>query len=180
MKGFCLLFALFVAISVPNLAVSQDSEKTQLLEVVVTTHDVSRTETLIYLRVFSDGSAEGHPTRRVDFRNLVLKQAQILSLEMAKLREFLSPLRTQTWGRKYERFWGNKDFGDEWAITVGQGTEKKEIILVNFRPFLARAKKKPYPRDIEKLGCTIWELRAEVIGEPLEKDYLGACRSWGY
>jgi hypothetical protein len=69
MKGFCSWFALFMAISVPNLAVSQDSEKTQLLEVVVTTHDVSRTETLIYLRVFSDGLAEAHPTRRVDFRN---------------------------------------------------------------------------------------------------------------
>ncbi len=53
-------------------------------------------------------------------------------------------------------------------------------MLVNFQPFLARQKKKPYPIDIEKLGCTIWELRAEVIGEPLEKDYLGGCRTWGY
>jgi hypothetical protein len=132
MKGFYWLFALFMAISVPNPAVSPDSEKTQLLEVVVTTHDVSRTETLIYLRVFSDGSTEAHPTRRVDFRNLVLKQAQIPLPEIAKLREFLSPSRTQNWDRKYVCFWGNKDFADEWAITVGQGTEKKEIILVNF------------------------------------------------
>ncbi len=159
--------------------VSQGSEKTQVLEVVLTTHDVSRTETLIYLRVFSDGSAEAHPTRRVDFRNLVLKQAQIPSPEVVKLQEFLSPVRMQSWDSKYERFWGNKDFGTEWAITVGHGTEKKEIMLVNFQPFLAREKKKPYPTDIEKLGCTIWELRAEVIGEPLEKDYLGGCRTWG-
>src|SRR6266481_6489720 len=114
--------------------VSQGSEKTQVLEVVLTTHDVSRTETLIYLRVFSDGSAEAHPTRRVDFRNLVLKQAQIPSPEVVKLQEFLSPVRMQSWDSKYERFWGNKDFGTEWAITVGHGTEKKEIMLVNFQP----------------------------------------------
>ncbi len=104
MKGFSWLFALFMAIGVPNPIVSQGSEKTRVLEVVLTTHDVSRTETLIYLRVFSDGSAEAHPTRRVDFRNLVLKQAQIPSAEVVKLQEFLSPVRMQNWDSKYERF----------------------------------------------------------------------------
>ena len=180
MKSLRWLFGLLLVITAPNPVGSQDFTKTQVLEVVVTTHDVSRTETLIYLRVFSDGSAEAHPTRKVDFRDLVPKHTQIPSPEMVELREFLSPLRMQNWATTYERFWGNKDFGDEWKITVGQGTEKKKVTLVNFRPFLAREKKKPYPTDIEKLGCTIWELRAEVLGEPLEKDYLGGCRNWGY
>jgi hypothetical protein len=111
---------------------------------------------------------------------LVLKQAQIPSLEMVKLREFLSPSRTRTWDSTYERYWGNKDYGDEWVITVGQGTEKKEVTLVNFRPYLAREKKKPYPTDIEKLGCTIWELRASVLGEHLERNYVEVCKDWGY
>src|SRR5271155_3726287 len=131
MKCARWLFALLPAISIPNTVVSQNSEKTQVLEVVVTTHDVSRTETLIYLRVFSDGSAEANPTTKVDFRNLVLKQGQIPSPEMVKLRELLTPSRTHNWDRTYERYWGNKDYGDEWAITVGQGTEKKEVTLVN-------------------------------------------------
>jgi hypothetical protein len=174
------LFALLLVITVPNPLVSQDSEKVQLLEVVVTTNDAARTETLIYLRVFSDGSAEAHPTRKVDFRNLVLKQAQIPSPKMVKLQEFLSPVRTQSWDSTYERFWGNKDFGDKWAITIGQGREKKEITLVNFRPFLAREKKKPYPTDIEKLGCTVWELRESVLDEPLERNYIKGCKDWGY
>jgi len=152
----------------------------QILEVIVTTYDVSRTETLIYLRVFSDGSAEAHPTRKVDFRNLALKQAQIPSSEMAKLREFLTPSRTQKWDSKYERYWGNKDFGDEWEITVGQGRDQKEITLVNFRPFLAREKKEPYPVDIEKLGCTIWKLRMKVLVEPLDRNYVGGCKDLGY
>ena|SRR5258708_2612369 len=180
MKCFFRLFALLLVITVPKPVVSQDSERTQILEVVVTTYDVSRTETLIYLRVFSDGSAEAHPTRKIDFRNLALKQAQIPSPEMAKLREFLAPSRTEKWDSKYERYWGNKDFGDEWEITVGQGRDKKEITLVNFRPFLAREKRKPYPGDIEKLACTIWELRMKVLDEPLERNYVGGCKDWGY
>jgi hypothetical protein len=173
-------FTLLLLVIVPNAAVSQEPQKTQLLEVVVTTYDVSRTETLIYLPVFSGGSVEAHPTRKVDFRNLVLKHAQIPSSEMAKLRELLTPSRVQNWDSRYERYWGNVDFGDEWEITVGQGSDKKAITLVNFRPFLAREKNKPYPRDIEKLGCTVWELRADVLHEPLEKDYASGCKNWGY
>jgi len=180
MKSLRWFFTFLLLIIVPNLAVSQEPQKTQLLEVVVTTSDVSRTETLVYLRVFSDGSAEAHPTRKVDFRNLVLKQAQIPSSEMAELQKLLTPSRMQNWDSRYERNWGNIDFGDEWEITVGQGSDKKAITLVNFRPFLARDKKKPYPRDIEKLGCTVWELRAEVLNEPLEKDYASGCKNWGY
>jgi hypothetical protein len=180
MKCLSWLFTALLVITVRVPAASQDSEKKQILEVVVTTYDISRTETLIYLRVFSDGSAEAHPTRKVDFRNLALKQAHIPSSEMAKLREFLSPSRTQKWDSKYERYWGNIDFGDEWEITVGQGKDKKEITLSNFRPFLARKKKKPYPADIEKLGCTIWELRMKVLEEPLERNYVGGCKDWGY
>lgn len=179
-KCICCLFAALLVVRAPSPAGSQDPGKTQLLEAVVTTYDVSRTETLIYLRVFSDGSAEAHPTRKVDFRNLALKQGQIPSSEMAKLREFLNPSRTHEWEGKYERSWGNEDFGDEWEITVGQGKDKKEITLLNFRPFLARKKKKPYPVDIEKLGCTIWELRMKVLDEPLERNYVGGCKDLGY
>lgn len=50
----------------------------------------SVTETLIYLRVYSDGLAEGHPTRDVDFRSLALKQAHVPAGEVAKLRVCLS------------------------------------------------------------------------------------------
>jgi len=179
-ERFCWLCAVLLGLIVPNPAVPQDSPKTLLLEVITTTYDVSRTETLVYLRLFSDGSAEAHPTRKVDFRNLTLKQAQIPSSEVSKLREFLSPSRTQKWDSKYDRFWGNIDFGDTWDITIGQGKDKKEVTLFNFQPFLAREKKKPYPADIEKLGCIIWELRMEVLGEPLERNYVGGCKKWGY
>jgi hypothetical protein len=180
LKYFRLLITLLFAATAASSLVSQYPGKIQVLEVIATTYDVSRTETLVYLRVFSDGSAEAHPTRKIDFRNLNFKHAQLPSSDIDSLREFLAPVRTEKWEVKYERYWGNKDFGNTWEITVGQGKDKRAITLTNFQPFLARDKKKPYPADIEKLGCTIWELRTKVVNEPLDRDYLTGCKNLGY
>jgi len=174
------LFVVLLALSLPQLADPQALQHSQILEVILKTYDISRVETLVYLRVFSDGAAEAHPMREVDFRTLALKQAQISPNDLAKLREVLSPSNTQRLEPKYEQYWGNKDFGREWQITIGQGDGKKILILENFQPFWARAKKKPYPSEIEKLGCIIWKLRTEVTGEPLERDYLRGCQGLGY
>jgi hypothetical protein len=50
---------------------------------------------------------------------------------------------------KYERYWGNIDFGQKWQITIAQGRIQKSMVLENFQPFLARAKKKPYPLNLK-------------------------------
>jgi hypothetical protein len=81
---------------------------------------------------------------------------------------------------KYERYWGNIDFGQKWQITIAQGGSQKSMVLENFQPFLARAKKKPYPAELERLGCLVWDLRTKVTGEPLEQNYGAGCRKLGY
>ena len=167
-------------LALPRLTQPQQFGRTLLVEVILTTYDIHRTETLVYLRVFSDGFAEAHPTHEVDFRTLTLKQAQIPASDLAKLRILLSPAQTHALDDKYTREWGNVDFGTEWAITIIQPEDKKTISLVNFQPFLARKKKQPYPAEVEKLGCMIWELRRSAFNEPLEKDYIRGCREWGY
>jgi hypothetical protein len=170
-------------LSFPKLLNPQESQKSSLLEVILTTYNVSRTETLVYLRVFSDGSAEAHPMREVDFRTIALKKVQISSSEITALRELLGSPKVQHLDSEYRRYWGNKDFGQTWQITIGQGDNKKSIVLENFEPFLARSKKKPYPVEIEKLGCVVWEMRTKVTGEPLERNYVGGtggCRELGY
>src|SRR5713226_4024850 len=178
MKRLGVSFLLLLSLALPRVADSQDAQQNRLLEVILTTYDINRTETLVYLRVFSNGSAEAHPMREVDFRTLALKKAQISPNDLVKLREVLSASKTKSLEPKYERYWGNKDFGDEWQVTIGQGDSKKTIILGNFQPFLARIKKKPYPAEVEKFGCIIWELRTKVTGEPLERDYVRGCREW--
>jgi hypothetical protein len=173
-----ILFLLSLAF--PRLVNSQDIQRTPLLEVILTTYDVSRTETLVYLRVFSNGSAEAHPMREVDFRALALKTASISPSELAILSEFLSSSKVQHLDAKYGRYWGNIDFGETWQITIAQGGNRKSIVLENFQPFLARTKKKPYPAELERLGCVVWNLRTKVTGEPLEQNYVAGCRKLGY
>ena len=95
---------------------------------------------MVYLRVFSNGSAEAHPMREVDFRTLALKTASIPPSELATLSQFLGSSNVQHLDAKYERYWGNIDFGQTWQITIAQGSSQKSMILENFQPFLACAK----------------------------------------
>lgn len=180
MKWFRLFLVVLLLFPSPKRARAQELERKLLIEVVLQTYDVQRTETLVYLRVFSDGSAEAHPTHEVDFRTLALKQAQIPASDLAKLRELLSPSKTKDLAHKYERHWGNIDFGNEWDVTIGEGEAKRSITLVNFQPFLARSKKQPYPAEIERLGCMVWRLRENVFNEPLDRNYLRGCSELGY
>jgi hypothetical protein len=180
MKRIGAMLAFLLFLSVPRLAQSQESHRNLLIEVILTTYDNSRTETLVYLRIFSDGFAEAHPMYEVDFRTLALKQAQVPFPELIKLRDLLRPSEVRALDEKYERNWGNIDFGSQWEITIGQGQDAKKILLTNFQPFMARKRKQPYPAEIEKLGCMIWELRRNVFNEPLDKDYVRGCQSWGY
>ncbi len=105
--------------------------------------DVSRTETLVYLRVFSNASAEAHPMREVDIRTLALRKAQLSPSDLSALRELLSSSKVQHLDPEYNRYWGNKDFGQTWEMATAHGDKKKSIVLENFEPFLARTKKKP-------------------------------------
>lgn len=150
-----------------------------LLEVVRNSWSVERDETLVYLRVYSDGLAEAHPMKKVDFRDIKLERKQLLGNELGALRALLADPATAQLQPKYSRYWGGKDFGFKYDVT-SKSPKKQVIKLVNFQPFLARKEGKPYPKQVETLGCTIWRLRAEVSGEPLEKDWLIGCAELGY
>ncbi len=155
------------------------SERRPLLEVVRMSWSVERDETLLYLRVYSDGFAEADPMRQVDFRDVKLKTKQLSSEELAALANLLADKDTAPLLPEYSSFWGNKDFGYIYEITISEPS-RKQLKLVNFNPFLARKEGKPYPKQLEKLGCSVWRLRTEVSGEPLEKNWLKGCAELGY
>jgi hypothetical protein len=155
------------------------SERTLLLEVVRMSWSVERDETLLYLRVYSDDSAEADPMKQVDFRDIKLKKKQLSTEELAALKSLLADTDTAQLLPKYSSFLGNKDFGYKYEIAIS-GPSRKQLELVNFQPFLARKEGKPYPKQLEKLGCSVWKLRTEVSGEPLEKDWLKGCAELGY
>jgi hypothetical protein len=156
-----------------------NSERTPVLEVVRSSWSVERDETLLYIRVYSDGFAEADPMKQVDFRDLRLKKRQLSSEELGALTALLADAETARLLPEYSRFWGNKDFGYKYDVAISSPSPK-QLKLVNFQPFLARKEGKPYPKQLEKLGCHIWKLRTEVSGEPLEKDWLKGCAELGY
>jgi hypothetical protein len=158
----------------------QSSPKTVLLEVLRTSWGAERTETLVYLRVYSDGFAEAHPMLKVDFRNLEPAKKQLPGKELEALKGLLTDPATKQLRSEYAGYWGNKDFGSKYEITISDSSQEQQIALLNFQPFLARKEGKPYPQQVEKLGCSIWKLRTEVSGEPLEKDWLAGCTKLGY
>jgi hypothetical protein len=180
MNRFSVFLVLLSLLMFPRSAEAQQSDRHLLLDVILTTYDIQRTETLVYLRVYSDGFAEAHPTHEVDFRTLALKQAQIPAADLVRLQDLLMPSKIQNLNDEYERNWGAPDFSTKLVITIGQGQTGKTVTLVNFQPFLARSKKQAYPVEIVKLGCMIWELRTSVFKEPPDKDYVRGCRELGF
>jgi hypothetical protein len=158
----------------------QEAQKDVLLEVVQTTNDIHRSETLGYVRIRSDGRGEAHSTQSVDFRNIDLKRKTISPEELNELRGILNDKSTGNLDSHYDRLWGAKDFRIEWQVTLLEDGNTRSINLVNFQPFLARRKHEDYPRQLERLGCMIWLLRTEVTGEGLERNYLEGCGSLGF
>jgi hypothetical protein len=53
----------------------------------------------------------------------------------------------------------------EWDIKVPHGWHKEKIKVLNFSPASAREKNEPYPPGLLKLGCLIWKLRNDVLGD---------------
>jgi hypothetical protein len=158
----------------------QSAPRTVLFEVLRTSWDAQRNETLVYLRVYADGFAEAHPMRKVDLRSIEFEKRQLTSNELATLRSLLNDPGTTQLKPEYSGYWGNKDFGFRYDVTIFGPSSDQHISLVNFQPFLALKEGKPYPQQVEKLGCSIWRLRAEVSGEPLEKDWLAGCTGLGF
>jgi len=109
-----------------------------------------------------------------------LQRAEMGHFRKAPKRELLSSPKIRALNDEYDRNWGAVDFSAKLVITLSQEQNRKTITLVNFQPFLARRKKQPYPAEIEKLGCIIWELRTNVFKEPPDEDYVRGWREWGY
>jgi hypothetical protein len=109
-----------------------------------------------------------------------MHQKQIITSELEDMRKLLADPATVALAQRYEGHWGNVDFGYEYRVSSLASGKRQVVDLLNFQPFLARERNKPYPTQLEKLGCMIWKLRAEVSGESLEKNWLRGCADLGY
>lgn len=126
-QKFCIALIVLTSalLAAAQTAPRAGSERTPLLEVVRMSWSIERDETLLYLRVYSDGFAEADPMKQVDFRHLKLKEKQLPSDELAALSSLLADPEMAQLLPEYSSFWGNKDFGYKYEITISARSRKQ-------------------------------------------------------
>jgi hypothetical protein len=138
-----------------------------LLEVTATHTTMTSENTYVYLRVFSDRTAEFQPSRHgnSEKKELPAIKKTLTQDEFIRITSVLSEPKLATVGPKYETRYAIVDTSTEWTIKIQRPGQAQTIQVLEFSPGLARTMKHPYPDALVKLGCNIEKLRAGLSGE---------------
>jgi len=156
-----------------RLAQSSKVSADIILEVIATHTTMKSEDTYVYLRVFSDRTAECEFSRLSNTENkehpAVTKT--LTQNEFNRIESVMSDPKLANLEPKYETQYAVVYSSTEWTIKIQQTAGEPQIIRVlEFSPGLARMMKHPYPDALVKLGCSIKKLRADVSGESISLD----------
>jgi hypothetical protein len=173
-KRHCFL-PILLAVYLP-LANSQTAESashpTLILEVIQLHFTMGKKIPSVYLRLFSDGTAECHALRQPDGQD-VAKQKTISVHEYEALKTILEDQQLLQVKHRYELMHPVFDSWTEWNITIKRRTGDQAFEVSGFSPTSA------YPKVLTKLGCSIWKLRREVYGDVpawLDDGHIQECK----
>ena len=137
-----------------------------LLEVIATHTTMASEDTYVYLRVFSDRTAEFQPRHgNSEKQELPAIKKTLTRDEFIPIKSAVSEPKLATVGPKYETRYAIVDTSTEWTIKIQRPGQAQTIQVLEFSPGLARTMKHPYPDALVKLGCNIEKLRAGLSGE---------------
>jgi hypothetical protein len=160
--GACILF--FTSLFHSQHATKSKTSPQIILEVINKHFTMGLQIPSVYLRVFSDGTADCHALRYG--RELdVVKRKTLTSDEFSKLKAVLENQELLNVQKRYELVNLVIDSWMEWNIAVPHDGGTQRIQVLNFSPGSVGEKKKPYPVALVKLGCSIWKLRYETYGD---------------
>ncbi len=156
-----------------DLAQSPKASADMVLEVIATHTTMESEATYVYLRVFSDRTAECQSSKHSNAENkeLATVKKTLTQNEFIRTKAMVSDPKLATLGLKYETRYAVVDSSTEWVIKIQRPGEPQTIRILEFSPGLARTMKHPYPDALVKLGCSIKKLRADVSGESILFDY---------
>jgi hypothetical protein len=120
----------------------------------------------VYLRVFSDGSAECQFSRG---DNPTIKKT-LTQDEFVHLKSVLRNSKLAKVRPRYESRYTILDSWTEWTIKIQRPGQPQVIQVVDFSPWAGKGLKHPYPDALVKLGCSIEKLRADVSGDSISLD----------
>lgn len=162
--------ALFLVLSVWS-SLAQPSAG--ILVEVVAVHTTPESEhRYVYLRVFSNGTAEWQ-SRSSENKDQCSTRTALTKEQFQRIKSVVGDPKLAHLGPRYETRYAIVDSWTEWKIQVHQARQSLVIQVLEFSPGLAKAMKHPYPDALVKLGCTVESTRAEVSGETLSH---GECK----
>jgi len=155
---------------------SRSSSADTVLEVIATHATVASADKYVYLRVFSDVTAEIQPSNYSDAETKerpTIKKT-LTQDEFVQIKSVVDTPKLANVGPKFETRYAIVDTWTEWRIKIQRPGQPQVIEVLEFSPGLAGTMKHPYPDALVKLGCSIKKLRADVSGESALLD--GECQ----
>jgi hypothetical protein len=166
----------FVALSL-SAPLAQPKSHAKLILGVITRHfTVGRRIRSVYLRVYSDGSAECHTFRFTGDETKKIDRKTLAREELQSLEAALGDPALLHVGKKYVPWGPVIDSWMEWEINVPHGWQTRQIDIkvddfaleieaFDITPEAERQKLGSYPPALLKLGCLSWKVRNEVYGD---------------
>jgi hypothetical protein len=120
----------------------------------------------LYLRVFSDGTAECHTEKFTGEEKDVTKRKILGAKGFEELKAVINGPNFPEIKKRYELNYPVVDSWMEWLITVQHPNGEQSIQVANFSPASELYKNQAYPDALVKLGCSILKIREEVFDDP--------------
>jgi len=149
---------------------TSDSNAKVILEVVNNHFTMGRKIPSLYLRVFSDGSAECHAVRFDGVEDSV-KKGSLPPKEVLDVRTALNQPGLGDVKGRYERPRVVMDSWMEWELRASDSRLMQDV-TISFGP--PNQEPRPYPEALARLACQILKVREYVCGDRTEY-YRPAC-----
>ncbi|MEQ1352862.1 MAG: hypothetical protein ABLT11_02525 [Candidatus Acidiferrum sp.] len=175
----CVRFALFVLISssgfLPRFRNLHQSTATArppdvILEIIQTNSTFDSDDTYLYLRVFSDSTAEYERRHSKDDVNGRSLKKTITPDQFSRIKSAVDARKVRTLKSRYETRFAMVDTSTTWKINICGREECRTVEIMNFSPGLAKTMKQGYPEALVRLGCVARKVRSDLSGEPISGD----------
>jgi|HubBroStandDraft_6_1064221.scaffolds.fasta_scaffold319127_1 hypothetical protein len=150
---------------------SPDANAKVILEVVNNQFTMGRKIPSIYLRLFSDGTAECQTRKFTAREDLSTKNATLPPKEFAEIRAVLNKPGLRGVKGRYEHPRVVFDSWMEWELRAPD-SQLTQDVTISFGP--ATQQLRTYPEALATLGCQIIKIRAELCGDKIDY-YRPAC-----
>jgi hypothetical protein len=158
------------------------SKSPVMIEVINAHVTVGRHYHSVFLRVYSDRTAECHYRRwGIEGEKEKVRIKKLAPAEFENLRDVLGAPELLRVNQRYGLLGWVVDSWMTWEIDIPRPDAVQRIAVDNFGRGAGQGLEKAYPTALVRLGCTIQKLRREVYGVDSgmdTSDVMRACRSF--